>query len=226
MAFDFSKERSLTFPCPPKAKKKYWVLSRCNGDRDCLDDDRMQEATLSELICGAGAWNAPDERRYTEIWDEGRSKRLMKITSRYFSSRSRATTSTAPIAGSGREMDWGAHRRARCDQSNWATTRPGGSADPDPFTVDVPGIQDILKVKAWESKQLRYERYKRFETANSAVPGFLKWIPPLLTKLDNAQDMLFTGLALAIPIMKFIAPRFLGPVGILLTINDLVNLLT
>jgi hypothetical protein len=47
-----------------------------------------------------------------------------------------------------------------------------------------------------------------------------------LTKLDNAQDLLFTGLALAWPLFKLLGPRFAGPLGVLLTINDGLNLAT
>jgi len=105
-------------------------------------------------------------------------------------------------------------------------TVPGDRAERDPFTVDIPGIQDIIKVKAWESPQLRYERYKRFESARSAIPKPLQWIPPILTKLDNAQDLIFTGLVLVTQLAKRIAPRMLPGLGWALAVNDILNLFT
>lgn len=95
------------------------------------------------------------------------------------------------------------------------------------FTLQIPGLTDIFRTPWTESAQLRRERYARFKAARSPLPGFLQWVPPLLTKLDDAQDLLFTGLALAWPVFKFLLPRaFLGPLGWLLLVSDLFNAFT
>jgi len=119
-----------------------------------------------------------------------------------------------------------AARLARCGITDKTPSFPGRLAQSDAFTVDVPGIQDIIKLKDWDSKQLRYERYRRFATSRSSLPDLLQWIPPLLTKLDNAQDMIFVGLALAIPIIKRLPARVIPGVGWLLLLNDILNLFT
>lgn len=189
----------------PKERRDWWGNSICGQDRDCLPDfSPDSHQTFREHICYALAWNAKHPTRRYEIFDPTGKKRLANIT-----------------------QGWGtAARLERCGLSGAIKPAVGAYAAGDAFTVDVPGIQDILKVKDWESKQLRYERYQRFATAKSAVPKALQWIPPLLTKLDNAQDLLFTGLALAIPIIRRLAPRFIPGVGLLLTLNDILNLFT
>jgi len=190
--------------CPRRGAKTYIQRAFCGSDRDCVSDQRLVQQPFSDLVCFALAWNAKHPTRWVEIWTEDKTRRIVKITDRWAN----------------------AARIERCGLG--ATVRPyvGAYAAPDGFTVDVPGIQDILKVRDWESKQLRHERYQRFATARSAVPKALQWIPPLLTKLDNAQDMLYVGLVLAIPLIRRLAPRFIPGVGLLLTINDILNLFT
>ena len=96
----------------------------------------------------------------------------------------------------------------------------------DVYTINVPGVTDILRIPGLESEALRKERAQRMKQSRSGLPDFLKWIPPVLNKLDDAQDLLFTGLALAWPLLRFLPRAFLGPLGILLTVNDLLNVFT
>jgi len=192
------------FKCPQRSVPIYFVASYCGTDRDCISNRRLDGAGFTNILCNALAWNQLHPTRFVEIFTEDRSRRVAKVTQRW--------ASAARVAACGGLL---APQRA-----------PGGQAGPDPFTIDIPGLQDIIKVKDWESKDLRRERYERFKSARSAVPQSLQWIPPLLTKLDNAQDMLFTGLALAIPLIKRLPARLIPGIGLLLTINDIINLFT
>jgi hypothetical protein len=139
---------------------------------------------------------------------------------------------------------------ARADQCNERYRRGNfkslqlGSAD-DPFTVRIPGFNDIFKTPWNQNPEAGKNRVKQFRENNSAMPDALKWAPALLNKIDDAQDILSTALLAGwpvlralgnitytgtiraatglIPIVRSLAPRLLGPVGILLTWNDLLN---
>lgn len=191
------------FPCP-KQRPLWWAKSRCGSSRDCIPDDRQPGGTFQEIVCNGINWVSIHETGWLEIWTPDNKRMVAKITARWNR----------------------ADRRARCGITTGRAYVPGGYAEVDAFTVDIPGLTDVLKVKAWESKQLRYERYRRYQTARSTIPAPLQWIPPLLTKLDNAQDMIFTGLALAIPLIKRLSGRLIPGVGWLLLVNDILNLFT
>lgn len=188
----------------PRQPPLFWVRSRCGKDRDCVPDDRQPGSSFQEIICAALIWNSLDPTRYVEVWTPDNTRKILTVRGQ-----------------------WGDSRySAPCGPTVIDATTPGDRSDRDPFTIDIPGIQDIIKVKQWESPQLRYERYKRFESARSAVPKPLQWIPPLLTKLDNAQDLIYTQLVIGFQILKRLAPRALPYVGWLLTLNDVMNLFT
>ena len=195
---------SELWKCPPRATPTYLVKSRCGQDRDCLNDDRLVVYNLAGIVCNAIAWVNKTKSGWVEIFTQDGSRRVAKVTSRWVT-----------------EL-----RIEKCGFGGKIRPPVGAYAPVDGFTVDVPGLQDIIKVKDWDSPTLRFERFKRFESARSAVPTALQWIPPLLTKLDNAQDMIFTGLALAIPIIRRLGPRLIPGIGILLTLNDVLNLFT
>jgi hypothetical protein len=92
------------------------------------------------------------------------------------------------------------------------------------FTISIPGFTDIVRTPWTESYELKRERRMRWEASKTALPQGLQPWARLLNKLDDAQDLLFTGLALAWPIFKYVLPRsFMGPLGFLLTINDFFN---
>lgn len=191
------------FKCP--ARQQVWLgRYRCGSDRDCIPTDQLEARPLGELICAAlTAWNVPHESRYVEIWTQDAKRKIMTIRGR---------------AGS-------AFWAGRCG-SGPSATEVGSEAGPMPFTIDVPGIADIIKLPGLESGALRRERFLRMKSARSAIPEALQWIPHVLTKLDDAQDILSTGLALAIPLIKRLPTRVLPGVGWLLAANDVLNLLT
>ena len=90
-------------------------------------------------------------------------------------------------------------------------------ADPEapPYTIDIPGISDIFKFGAAPvyDKKLKQQRFMRMKTAKSPLAENLKWIPQLITKLDNAQDLLYTAAFLAKPLLRRIGLRFIPYVG-------------
>jgi hypothetical protein len=196
--------RPPLYDCPDRPP--IWLLqkARCNGAPDCLGGDEIGQG-WARVICNALGFVALDRRRTVEIWSRDGKKKYTTVTYGW-----RRT----PMLQQCEEL-FGAKKN-----------EPGANADPNAFTIDVPGITDIIKAPEFTSKSLKQERYERMQTKNSPVPKPLQWIPPILTKLDNAQDLLFTGLALLYPLLKFAPKALLGPVGILLTINDVLNLLT
>jgi hypothetical protein len=178
--------------------------ARCNGAPDCLGGDTIGQS-WAHVICNSLAFVAPDPRRTVEIWSVDGKKKFTTVTGSW---RRPRMLERCP----GLKPD--------------PEPAPGSAARDAPFTIDVPGLSDIIKWPELFSPHLRKERFDRFQSRNSPVPKSLQWIPPLLTKLDNAQDLLFTGLALLIPILRRLPRAFMGPLGVILTINDLLNMLT
>lgn len=94
------------------------------------------------------------------------------------------------------------------------------------YTLDIPGLNDFIKIPALEDKRLAQQRIARMKTAQSPVPDPLKWIPSVITKLDDAQDLLNTALVLAKPLIRRLPARFIPYVGWLLLVNDVLNFAT
>lgn len=173
-------------------------------DLNCLGGSYLQ--AIGPAICGAYTWTSVHPARTVEFWSEDGRTHL--FTMRHRGDR-RGKTKPCLDAWIKR---YGGPFVPRADNA---------------FTVDVPGVSDIIKWPGFsDTPELRRARAQRLISANRAVPDFLKWLPPILTQLDNAQDMLITGLALAWPLVKYVFPRMLGGLGILLTLNDLLNLFT
>lgn len=189
----------------PFKERKALVKSRCGGrlyfDRDCLPADAV--GPLWGSICSSHAYVAKHPARYVEFWSEDGSAHLFTMHHR--------SDSLA---------------RALACNERYRAYAPSifqvGSAD-DPFTIDIPGVGDILRTPWTTSPSLRRQRIERMRTAKSVLPSGLAWVPKLINKLDDAQDLLFTGLALAWPLLRVVAPRLLGPLGVVLTINDVLN---
>lgn len=99
----------------------------------------------------------------------------------------------------------------------------GSESGPDPFTITIPGLSDFLRAPFINTPEIRRERAQRARSSNSPLPQGLQWIPKLLNKLDDAQDLLFTVAALAIPIARWFGVRSIPGLGIALTVNDLLN---
>jgi len=56
------------------------------------------------------------------------------------------------------------------------------------------------------------------------VPKPLRWIPAVINILDDTQDMLYTGLMLAKPLLKRLPTRIIPVVGWAMVANDLLNM--
>lgn len=96
-------------------------------------------------------------------------------------------------------------------------------ADEIRYTLDIPGINDFIKVPPLEDPRLKRERIARMKTAESPIPDPLRWIPSAIAKLDDAQDLLNTALVLAKPIIRRLPGRLIPWVGWLLLLNDVLN---
>jgi hypothetical protein len=228
-----AEETAESILCPERLPPWVWVKSKCfRGkaiSRDCLEGEG--ESPLNLAICNAYAWNAKDPHRHVQFWTRDKSTHLFTMVPK-------GNDEAKSIACHAR-----LHKRSQA--SRWSAQFGG---DDDPYTVRIPGWDDIVKAGATSDPAKKEERARKYRDQNSALPDFLKWAPKLLNKLDDAQDILQTGLQLAWPVLKGIgrigyqstirtaagllpvvrtlAPRLLGPIGIALTINDLLNAFT
>lgn len=187
--------------CGVLPEKYVLVKSRCGQDRDCVPDDRTNPFFVA--WCGALSWCSLGNGRFVEIWNQQNTVRLLKVTGR---------TVTAA-------------RSAKCVGSKEYIARQsaGSEAEPDPFTINLPGLTDIVKLPGMDSADLRRQRIARMRSAHSPLPQGLQWIPPLLNKLDDAQDILFTALAVGAAAARWLGFRAIPGLGIALTVNDLLN---
>jgi len=96
------------------------------------------------------------------------------------------------------------------------------------YTIDIPGAADVFRVPipGTDDEALRRQRIARMKSKRGALPESLEWIPPLITALDDAQDMLIVGLTLAKPLLKRLPARFVPGLGWILLANDVLNLTT
>lgn len=94
------------------------------------------------------------------------------------------------------------------------------------YTINVPGIQDVVRIPAYEDEELKKQRWLRYKNTRNPAPGFAQTAAQILNFIDDAQDLLFTALALAWPLLRKLAPRFLPGLGWILTANDILNLMT
>lgn len=189
--------------CKAVEERWYWFRSRCGSDRDCVPADNNVPFRLG--YCNAIAWCRTNQGsgRFVEVWNPSNTARLFKLTDR-----------TASYAKQSRCLDW--------IRAGALPSLTFGDA-PNPYTVQIPGITDILKVPGVDSAELRRERGARMARARSPLPVGLQWIPPLLNKLDDAQDLLYTGLVIGVGILKALGVRAIPGLGVLLTVNDLLN---
>jgi hypothetical protein len=191
--------------CPDDFARYVWGRYYCGRpgwfDRDCLSS--QVQNTLSGHLCNAKVWMAMHPARYVEIWDEENDQVWFRMRNKGYTAADGATC-------------YERARRRGLDQNY-------GSNPDDRFTINIPGLQDIFRIPDLESKDLRRQRYKRWMGSRSALPEGLQWIPPLLNKLDDAQDLLYTALVLAKPILKRLGAMIWPPLGIALVANDVLN---
>jgi hypothetical protein len=116
-------------------------------------------------------------------------------------------------------------RVRRCEGVNIARAvnpfvPPGGD---DRFTIAVPGLSDLVRIPGIDSKATRFERFQRYQASRSPLPQFLQPFVAILNKLDDAQDLLFTALVLARPLIRWVGARFIPYLGWALLANDILN---
>jgi hypothetical protein len=113
---------------------------------------------------------------------------------------------------------WSSETRAYADQ-----VKNIGGAN---YTINIPGIQDVVRIGAYEDPDLKRQRWLRYKNTRNPAPGFAQSAAQILNWIDDAQDLLFTALGIAWPLLRRLAPRFLPGLGWLLTVNDILNLFT
>lgn len=96
------------------------------------------------------------------------------------------------------------------------------------YTIDIPGAADVFRVPipGQDDEALRRQRIARMKSRKGSLPESLDWIPPLITTIDDAQDMLIVGLTLAKPLLRRLPQRFVPYLGWVLLANDILNLTT
>jgi hypothetical protein len=189
--------------CKPLEERLYWWHSRCGSNRDCLNDDRQNHFAIG--YCNAVSWCRafPGYGMFVDVYDPKNQYRLFRMTEH-----------NATYA-----------KFVRCKASIGSVTPFNytfGDGD-DPYTVQIPGITDILKVPGVDSAEARRARADRMKRQHSPLPTGLQWIPPLLNKLDDAQDLLYTALVIGVGLLKVLGVRAIPGLGILLTANDILN---
>jgi hypothetical protein len=98
----------------------------------------------------------------------------------------------------------------------------------DIVTIQIPGITDVIRIPAIESRELKQQRVQRMRAAQTPIPAGLQWIPDAINFLDDAQDTLIT-LLLAGKLTGLLArlpARFIPVLGWVLLANDILNLAT
>lgn len=93
-----------------------------------------------------------------------------------------------------------------------------------PATIDVPGILDIIKIPALDDPGAAQARAIRMATRNQAMPVDLRWIPWAMQRLDDAQDLIFTGAVVLRYLLPRVLPRLIPGLGWVLLANDVLNL--
>lgn len=94
------------------------------------------------------------------------------------------------------------------------------------YVIDVPGVQDIIRIPPMESPDLKRQRIARMKQNETERPDWVNKVGHVAATLDNAQDLLYTALVLAKPILKRLPARFIPGIGWILFANDVVNLTT
>jgi len=98
--------------------------------------------------------------------------------------------------------------------------RPAGQIK----TIQIPGVQDVIAIPAFEDEALKRERISRLVRQNSPIPHSLQWLPQLINYIDDWQDFLFVALVMLKPILRRLPSRFVPLLGWALLALDLLNL--
>lgn len=97
-----------------------------------------------------------------------------------------------------------------------------------PYTIDLPGLMDILKVPLPDKVKYEYlnQMIKRLKSRKSPVPDILDWIPGTIRSIDDAQDLIFTLTIMARFVAIKVAPKALPYIGWSMAIQDVANIAT
>jgi hypothetical protein len=94
------------------------------------------------------------------------------------------------------------------------------------YTIQAPGLADIIRIPALESTELKQQRIQRMRNARTPIPPSIQWIPSAINFLDDAQDTLITLLLAGklTGLLAKIPARFIPALGWVLLANDILNL--
>lgn len=119
-------------------------------------------------------------------------------------------------------------RKAREETEIWQAEEKLRKQNEKAYTIDIPGLSDIfrLPIPLLDNPELKRARIMRMMTKKSPVPETIQWVPPVINKIDDAQDILTTALWLAKPLIRRLPTRIIPYVGWALLVNDIMNIIT
>lgn len=93
------------------------------------------------------------------------------------------------------------------------------------YTIQIPGMTDVFRIPLDPeyNRRLQVERIRRLKERYSPLPEKLQWIPTVITKLDDAEDLLSVALTLAKPLLRRLPARFIPGLGWILLGLDILN---
>ncbi|MGR3319635.1 MAG: hypothetical protein ACUZ8O_14300 [Candidatus Anammoxibacter sp.] len=95
------------------------------------------------------------------------------------------------------------------------------------YEIRIPGLSQVFRFAPPQEMTVEAKRAViRRAREKSPMPGFLQWIPRVINIIDDAQDILTTGLTLAKPLLRRIPGRFVPVLGWVLLANDILNIST
>lgn len=94
------------------------------------------------------------------------------------------------------------------------------------YNIDVPGLQDFIRIPPMEDGQLKRERFLRMKQNETERPGWVNKASHVAGLLDDAQDLLYTALILSRPLLKRLPAKFIPGLGWVLLANDIINIVT
>jgi hypothetical protein len=92
------------------------------------------------------------------------------------------------------------------------------------YTIDVPGISDVIRLPPTDSVALRRERIKRMRTSHEPLPASMNWMPSAMHHIDTAEDLLYSLGYPALMLAKVIAPDLVPYVGWVLAVDQILEI--
>ena len=94
-----------------------------------------------------------------------------------------------------------------------------------PYTINIPGIQDVIRIPALDDKRARFERLTRMSQSHDPLPDSLSWLPSAMHHVDTAEDLIFTVGYPLLQAAKLFAPDLIPYVGWILLGDQILEVL-